>query len=280
MSSNSQKIIVAENTSSIIGFNYGVQTIENILGVSLSGWGLPLTLSNSISPAANRVGATQWNQLLADVEIVNLHIYNTTTGITPFATGTVITGELLDKIDELDSLRYTCHPSQFQISTLTSTTNYVSSSSVSIRTTTWGITTSSIQHQWIVGFNDYISANYYFNQGNYLTWKPYYLVSLSTITNTGTSLTSRIINDLDGEWANFIDYINSSTAYHYDRDKFVNYTSTITSWISGTLHIELSATVEEPGNLISFEANYYNDDSANLVISPTVGLYPVSVPAP
>jgi hypothetical protein len=273
MSSNSQKIIVAETTGTTIGFNEGVALVRNILGADFDGWGIPLNLARNVDALSYKATPEQYNRLLTDVNAINVHIHGTSTSLTVATTGTVILGDILDTISALDTLRYTCHPSQFLFSTTTNTSTFYGKG-VSVRTRPWGGTTSSIQHQMLVGFIDGIAANYYFNQGNYLTWKPYYLISTSTtIVSTSTS-TSRILNDLDGEWANFIDYVGE---YRYYRDQFVNYSNTTTSWTSGTLHIELNTTVLQ-SNTIIFTANYYNDNVSTLFISPSLGLYPIYLP--
>lgn len=271
----SQQFIVAETTGTTTGFNQGVDKVKDILGLDSNGWGLPIIDSRRIEGANYRANVLQWNRLLDDVNQINLHVYGTVTNITSATTSTQIVGTLLEKIDELDAVRYTCHPSQFQYSTVTNTSTIVSDSS-SVRSLPWGFSTSSITHQVVVGFIDSVAAGYYFNQGNYLTWKPYYLISNTT---TISSSVSRIVNDLDGEWANFIDDIIGNGSYIYDRDKFINYNNTTTYWTSGTLHIELNAAITGTNNVILFTALYYNDSVTALSVSPSVGLYPILLPA-
>jgi hypothetical protein len=113
----------------------------------------------------------------------------------------------------------------------------------------------------VVSWNNRLSARYYFNEGNYLNWNPYY---------SGTGL-----NDLDTEWVNFFIWLGPEP-WRYDHSLFTEYRSTTTNWNSGTLEIKLVATISSDDKSIEVDVTYINNASADLILTPTVGVYNIT----
>jgi len=244
-------------------FNVSQSLIADVLGLGENGWGIPL-IQSTPTDAGRKIYASSWNSLLADVNLVNKHIYGTPSVISNVTSSTTVTSQYSNDMLSISSqlsddlVRYTCNPSQFLYNTLTNTTTQYSDS-VSLRTLPWGANgISSITHKMIVSWANRLSARYYFNEGNYLIYKPYYL---------GTGL-----NDLDTEWAAFIDWLDYQP-WIYSRDTFINYRTTTTNWTSGTLEISLVARTSSDDKSIAVEVTYLNNASADLILSPTVGVY-------
>jgi hypothetical protein len=86
-------------------------------------------------------------------------------------------------------------------------------------------------------------------------------------------MTGLPLNDLDAEWANFIEYWQATQGvWIYDREQFVTYNTTSTSWTSGTLVISASADIESDEN-IRFTFTYRNTDTPSLVVVPSSGFW-------
>jgi hypothetical protein len=247
----------------------GIQSLlEDVLGLGENGYGLPLIRSNPLG-TSNRTTALEWNNLVYDTDILYQHITNTSTTIQKVTTGTTVvqaaqTNELYSTVAWLydNSRRYTCHPGQFVISTGSSI--LFTGGGKSLRTLPWGVDNNSITHRVVSQFANRLAARYYFNIGSYLTFIPYY---------QGEGL-----NDLDAEWANFIDYLRTpGNEYIYDRTKYINYDSTTTEWTSGTLHVSITADRSPDQSSIEFITQYRNDASPTLLISPAVGIYNITL---
>jgi len=256
-SSDAETLITKET------YNTAQSKLQNILGLGENGYGLPL-ISSSLVEVSRTATAKQWNNLIADINIVRQHVANTNTNTAYLITGTSIlrastVTNLISDINWLydDSRRYKCHPAQFfttGTTSLTSTSTFFSDST-STRTLAWGTDTRKITHEVISRFPSRLAARYYFNIGSYLSFVPYY--------------TGGLVNDLDGEWANFIDYLRNPTReYRYDREQYINYTSTLTVWTSGSLSISLLAEKLEDEKTIKFTTSYMNNSSAGLYITP------------
>jgi hypothetical protein len=120
-------------------------------------------------------------------------------------------------------------------------------------------------------------ARYFFNSGSYITWTPYH-------SNNGQ-------NDIDGEWASFINSIQNDQAVNeirYDRAAFLAQTpgTTATVYPVGSTRSfpdptyqqgALSCNVEifKANNEASIEvtATFRNDDSSLIIVTPTVGYW-------
>lgn len=241
--------------------------LEDIMGLGENGYGITSIQSNPVAQGRS-IKATQWNYLLADTNSVYQHVNNVFTSTQAVTTGTTVidhslANELSGTISNLQTLRYTVHPGQFLISDGGSSTVFYGGGD-SLRTLPWGISTNIITHEISTQFPNRLAARYYFNQGCYLTYTPYY---------QGTGL-----NDLDAEWANFIDYLRSpSQAYTYGRQQFITYDSTTTEWSSGTLHVSITADRATAQDAVNFTIDYRNDASPNLLISPAVGIYTITL---
>lgn len=247
-------------------YNASQALIADVLGLGENGWGIPLIQSNP-TDAGRRVYAGNWNGLLGDINLVNNHIYGQPSSISYVTSSTTITAQYSNDIlsisDQLSSdlVRYTCDPVNFLYNTLTNTTTQYSDS-VSLRTLPWGANgITSITHKMVISWANRLSARYYFNEGNYLIYKPYY---------SGTTG----LNDLDTEWATFIDWVEPQP-WIYGHEKFTEYRTTTTNWSSGTLEISLIARLSTDDKSIEVDVTYLNNASADLILSPTVGIYTI-----
>ena len=253
---------------SAVDINPTQAILEDILGIGENGWGIPMIQSNPVS-VGSRIYAKDWNGLVVDLEIVNQHI----TGIDLTNPSLVTTGtsiinhntanDLYTVAQSLVASRYLVNPNQFLISDGGSSTVFYGGGD-SLRTLAWGVSSNYITHKVVTQFPNRLAARYYFNMGCYLTYTPYY---------SGTGL-----NDLDAEWANFIDYLRApAQTCIYDREKFVKFDSTTTAWTSGTLHVSITADRSDDLKSIEFTVEYRNDASPDLLISPAVGIYTITL---
>jgi hypothetical protein len=246
-------------------YNTTQAILEDIMGIGENGYGLTSILSNPV--ALNRkINTSSWNVLLADMNAVHQHITGSFTSTQQVTTSTPIMSNMLNAIYyntvALEPNRYHCDPSQFLISDGASSTIFYNNGD-SVRSLPWGVATSAITHHVVTQFPNRLAARYYFNLGCYLTYTPYY---------SGTGL-----NDLDAEWANFIDYLRVAQPYTYDRQKFVSSDSTTTEWSSGTLFVSITADRSDDQASIDFTVIYRNNASPNLLISPAVGIYSITL---
>jgi hypothetical protein len=150
-----------------------------------------------------------------------------------------------------DSQRYTCHPQQFANG---GKPNVLYGTST--RTTVWS---KSIEHKVRVDWPTDLLARYFFNQGSQFVWRPYFL--------------SGIGNDRDGEWADFISYLQDNGNYEYTRADFIRpEATTVTNYSSGTLSVSIVATRRDDVTTtrrIDFSAKFENTDANDLIIDPT-----------
>lgn len=244
-------------------YNTAQATLQDILGVGENGYGIPILNSDPVE-ITQVARARAWNDFISDLNVVHKHISNVSTNTSYFTTGTsVVTAStvsnLLSRVNWLNdaSRRYTCHPNQF-LNTGTSIANSTStffSDSTSTRTLSWGVNTDLITHEVVVSFPSRLTARYYFNMGSYLSFVPYY--------------EGNIISDLDGEWANFIDYLRlPANIYKFDRTKYLA-GSDITTYTSGSLTISVLAEISADERTIKFTTSYSNSDSTTVYISPS-----------
>lgn len=247
--------------------------MDDILGIGENGWGLPLLASNPTS--AGRVArAYEYNNLLIDINLAHRHITNANTTTANVVTGTTVisasyVNELSDTVNWLhdDSRRYTCHPDQFFYVNLAgggSSSNFIPKEGTSTRTLAWGANDiTQIQHNVTCAFRNGLAARYYFNQGNYLTWTPCYV--------------GNGVNDLDAEWANFIDHLRGTgLEYRYGRAEYLTGDST-TVYTSGTLYINVLANRSDDQSVVDFTIQYGNNNTPNFLITPAVGSYLITL---
>lgn len=263
--------VIALTTITSTDYNTAQGLITDVLGIGENGWGIPLTASSPTS-YGRVIHAYDYNNLIKDINIAHTHIVNSNTTTAAVVTGTTVvsasvSNELFGIVDWLhdDTRRYTCHPNQYFYLNLAgggSTRNIVPAAGTSTRTLAWGANdTTEINHQVSCTFRNRLAARYYFNQGNYLTWKPYYS------TSTG------LINDLDAEWANFFDYLSApEREYRYGRTEYLVGDST-TEYTSGTLYVNVIANRSDDQSKVDFIIEYGNSATPNLLITPAVGTY-------
>lgn len=257
-------------------FNASFLIADQILGQNDDGYGLLGFYSIPVT-SFDRVTAEQWNNLAADIGIIYEHITGSTSSIGYVVTGSSISTSFANTLYStstfcLDpSRRWTCHPSQFELNTLTNTTTWWTTSSE--RSLVWGEVPGtgakipSVTHKVVASWPTRDEAYWYFNQGAYLVWEPYHL-------NNG-------VNDLDGEWASFINTIRtSSEPYRYGRTEFREYpggTSTVFTAPGGQKTITVSAEVSANEEQVTFTIEYTNLETTLITITPGVGYYNFTV---
>lgn len=260
-----------------VDYNSIQSVISEILGTGENGYGLSDIASIPVAPITNRITAFQWNALLRDINVATTHITNTSTVTTSVITGTTVVTKLRTDILQgqanylIDPVRrYTCHPNQYYVDPVTSSTvNYTDG--ISTRTLPWGVDVQSVTHKVNAAFATRLQARYFFNLGSYITLLPFHL-------NNG-------LNDLDAEWASFINHMqDTNVQYTYRRSDFMNQTSTSTVYNSGTLSISVLAEKAPDESNIEFTVTYGNTltydtgtNSALIVIIPTVGYWNILV---
>lgn len=263
--------ITAGTTATHLDFNLIQSNMEEILGLGENGYGLSL-IASVPAEEGQLAYAQAWNNLLFDINIVNRHITNTPAGINTLVTGTsIITASPMEAMLTTstwlldDARRYTCHPSQFYVDPVSGKTDFITSDSTSTRTYSWGANgINIITHRLIASFPNRLAARYYFNLGSYLTFFPYY---------EGLGL-----NDLDAEWENFIDYLRApNKTYTYRRSDFVDWSSTTTSWTSGTLSVSVVANKSADETRVEFIISYANNATATLIVTPAVATWTILV---
>lgn len=260
------------NTIISSDYNYIQSIVEDVMGQNENGYGVSNIWSLPVSDRSI-VTADRWKYLARDLNIISAHITNVTTATDTngLNTSTLITTTLPNlaavNADYGLANRYTCHPNQFFTDPTTGgTVDY--SNGTSTRTTVWGVNVSEIHHTVRVSFPTRLMARYFFNQGAYIQWT-------NRDLNNG-------LNDIDAEWANFFDYV-LKTPYIYSRNQYINYDNTTTSWSSGTLQIEIIADIVgtvgdvEYGSAIDFSIYYRNNDSSQLIVSPTVARWTIQI---
>ncbi len=253
-------------------YNYLQAQVEEIIGQNENGYGFSEIYSLPVSDA-NKVDTNSWRYLIRDLNIVSAHITNVTTAtdISGITTGSLITTSMPNSAATNAAYalanRYTCHPAQYFTDPVTGgTVNYEGGTST--RTTVWGVDLREIHHTARVSFPTRLMARYFFNLGSYIQWT-------NRDLNNG-------LNDIDAEWATFFDSV-LETPYIYSRNQYVNYDSTTTTYNSGTLQIEITANIvgsvgdPEYGRAIDFSIYYRNNDSSNLIVSPTVAYWNILI---
>ena len=251
-------------------FNTIQSIAADIRGINENGYGLTV-----VSPTVQGglISADRTNALLANVSRVYTHITNlvtTTNTVTNISTLTnsVIRAQFYNEVkamvDYCLTNRYTCHPSQLQNNGAGTIIYTVSTSST--RTLPWGANgTTSIVHKVRVAWPTRLSALYYFNNGNYISWLP--------------SFEGSQINDLDIAWATWINYINvtPNQVYKYDRASFVSGSTVTRLYTSGTLRINVVALKAPQENAVDFTTTYQNTDAPLLIVSPAAWAFRVDL---
>ena len=242
--------------------------MNDVMGQGEAGYGLALLLSAPITNQ-NRLTAQAWQNLQIDLDTAHRHITNTATNITSIVTGTtVVTAALINEFWDAAQFivenRYECHPQQYFKDAVTgeswNTTNGSSS-----RTANWGLSpTVSITHEVNVVWASAAVRSYFFNSGGLLEWKPYHTNAAMT---PNTSL-----NDLDTEWASFINHVQGQGGWDYDHTTYRDWDTTATTYSSGTLRINIVAD-QETDRSIRFVCTFTNVETPQLVVTPSTQYY-------
>lgn len=292
-------LVTGTNLVQSIDYNSLYDIVTDVFAVDDDGYGLYAYASTPIS-SSNLIRVREWRNLQRDlVEVAYFHITNingsypvATIPGTPLTTSTLITAQRHNDFkaiaDHISANRYTCAEGQYYRDPITgvstSTTNAVSS-----RTIEWGITENYIEHRVRVRWANRLVARHFFNTGGILTWTPYH-------SNNG-------LNDIDSEWANFIATIQSSQFVQpisYNRSDFIaqiaGTTATIyaesggfsspgftigngsgATYSKGTLNVLVELFKANSEDWVEFKITFANNDSAELVVSPTVGYWNYTV---
>ena len=274
-------ITVSTSSSTLVTHYNQIQTlVQEVLGTGEQGYGL--TIINSSPRGAPRlIRASDWNLLRADLAIIQEHTRGTLLTITSATTVTNITATvtnayavLAEDLANTVTNRFNCAENQYYVDATTNATNSFNSGTVT-RTSPWGLLSDGtsipeIQHKVEFRFVNRLTAVYFFNQGGYLTWKPYHL-------NNGVS-------GIDNAWASFINYLNGYlTVYPLKYNQAVytaqnsNSTATVAVYTSGTLSMSVAVYKYPNAHNFDFIVKYGDNDSSVLTVSPAVGAWIVEL---
>lgn len=280
-------IVTGTSIVQSVDYNSLYDIVTDVFAVDDDGYGLYAFASTPIS-SSNLVRAREWRNLESDlIRTAYFHITNTTTVLsytTPIVVGQTIEAQRKNELkavaDYVSTNRYTCAEGQYYRDPVTGA-SINTTDGISSRTIEWGITENYIQHKVKVRWANRLVARHFFNTGGYLTWTPYH-------SNNG-------LNDIDSEWAAFIVSIQNSQVaqpIRYDRLSFINQVAGTTATVyavgssqvppnptyeSGTLSINVEIFKANSEDFVEFTITFANDDSAELVVSPTVGYWNYTV---
>jgi hypothetical protein len=240
--------ITPGSTATVADYMDSYTIINDIIGIGENGYGIPLPVSGPVT-TKTRIKARDWNFLQRDLSSIFIHVTNTGTATTTVTNTTIVSSTLSntvwDGVNEIVGQRYFCHPDQYYADPVTSET-WNTTNGTSTRTLVWDMdTTAEITHRVNAAWTTPLTARYFFNQGGYFIYKPFY-------ANTGTTAT------IDIQWVRFIDYVGHLGGFEYTRPYFVSTaTSLVTkSWTSGTLKISLAAERNVDKNQVLFTVKY------------------------
>jgi hypothetical protein len=240
--------------------------IASVLGQGLNGWGLTVYSSTPVTEM-DLITIDDWKKLQSDINLASMHIANKSTSTVVMGTGTIVSSTLIDSLDQstgwVISNRHSCHPNQFFSEIV---------GAESSRTTSWGNDTPSptITHRVEAMWANSQLAREYFNQGGEFVWNPYH---------TNSSITGQSLNDLDENWASFINHLQGQGGWKYNREDFVKTNAATVDVISsGTLRISVTATRNLQGSGIDFQFVFSDlSTPALLSIEPNPTYYNIVV---
>lgn len=258
--------ITPGSTATVADYMDSHTVLNDIIGIGENGYGVPVPWSGPVS-TKTKIKARDWNYLQRDLNSVFIHVTNTSTSTTTMTNTTIVNSTLsntvYEGVNEIVGQRYYCHPDQFYADPVTSET-WNTTNGTSTRTLVWDMdATAEITHKVNAAWTTPLTARYFFNQGGYFIYKPFY-------ANTGTTAT------IDTQWVSFINYVQHLGGFEYTRPYFVNTsTSTVTkSWTSGTLRISLAAERSTDKTQLLFTVKYKRRD---LEIVPSRGYWNIIV---
>jgi len=254
------------STATVADYMDSYTVINDIIGIGENGYGVPVPWSGPVS-TKTKIRAQDWNYLQRDLNSIFIHVTDTGTNTTIVSNTTIVNSTLSNAVysgvNEILGQRYICHPNQFFADPVTSET-WNTTNGTSTRTLIWDMeATSEITHKVNAAWTTPLTARYFFNQGGYFIYKPFY-------ANTGTTAT------IDTQWVSFINYVQNRGGFEYTRPYFVNPdTSLVTkSWSSGTLRISLAVERNAAKDQILFTVKYKRRD---LEIVPNRGYWNIIV---
>jgi hypothetical protein len=258
--------ITPGSTATVADYMDSYTVINDIIGIGENGYGVPVPWSGPVS-TKTKIRAQDWNYLQRDLNSIFIHVTDTGTNTTIVSNTTIVNSTLSNAVysgvNEIVGQRYICHPNQFFADPVTSET-WNTTNGTSTRTLIWDMeATSEITHKVNAAWTTPLTARYFFNQGGYFIYKPFY-------ANTGTTAT------IDTQWVSFINYVQNRGGFEYTRPYFVNPdTSLVTkSWSSGTLRISLAVERNAAKDQILFTVKYKRRD---LEIVPNRGYWNIIV---
>lgn len=275
-------------TISIEQYNDIFYAINDVIGPGENGYGLQ---DFFMSPVSSRelITAKHIDNLKTDVvRIAYKHITSSTNTLTdaitaggPLEVEADFMNRAWDAVQYVDTNRYTCHENNYYVDPTTGET-INTTGGVSTRTSEWGINENTITHTVASQWGSRLLARYFFNAGGYFTWTPYH-------SNNG-------LNDIDAEWTDFIVTIRNDQLVNelrYDRSDFVNQVPGSTTRIYPTgssrtypdhtydnganLYVDVDVTKATNEESIEVTVTFGNSDSANLIVTPTVGYWNTTV---
>jgi hypothetical protein len=240
--------ITPGSTATVADYMDSYTVINDIIGIGENGYGVPVPWSGPVS-TKTKIRAQDWNYLQRDLNSIFIHITNTSTATTELTNAILVNSTLSNTVysgvNEIVGQRYFCHPNQFYADPVTSET-WNTTNGTSTRTLVWDMdATAEITHKVNAAWTTPLTARYFFNQGGYFIYRPFY-------ANTGTTAT------IDTQWVSFINYVQNTGGFEYTRPYFVN-TSTSTvvkSWTSGTLKISMTAQRSTDKDQLLFTVKY------------------------
>lgn len=236
------------STATVADYMDSYSVINDIIGIGENGYGVPVPWSGPVS-TKTRIKSRDWNYLQRDLNSIFIHVTNTGTATTTVTNTTIVNSTLSNTVysgvNEIEGQRYICHPDQYYADPVTNET-WNTTNGTSTRTLVWDMEASAeITHKVNAAWTTPLTARYFFNQGGYFIYKPFY-------ANTGTTAT------IDTQWVRFIDHVQHLGGFEYTRPYFVNTgTSVVTkSWTSGTLRISLVAERSVDKDQLLFTVTY------------------------
>lgn len=258
--------ITPGSTATVADYMDSYTIVNDIIGIGENGYGIPVPWAGPVS-TKTKIKARDWNYLQRDLNSIFIHVTNTGTATTTVTNTTIVNSTLSNTVwsgtNEILGERYVCHPSQFYADPVTSET-WNTTDGTSTRTLAWDMdATAEITHKVNAAWTTPLTARYFFNQGGYFIYKPFY-------ANTGTTAT------IDTQWVSFINYVGHIGGFEYKRSYFVNTaTNSVTKvWTSGTLKISVVAERNSDKDQVLFTVKYKRRE---LEIVPNRGYWNIIV---
>lgn len=195
---NSSDKITANTSASVMSFNEMRSVVDNILRQD---YGYQAGISTPVV-AGQSIARDHWSRLINDMQIINVHLYNSSVPFILPAVGAKITADftnqIIERINLLYSNRYRKPNSPDQLS------NYTISST---RTADW---VNMIEHEVTITWSSDDNAKYFFNLGGQFTVKLSH--AFANPTNTKDVIWRDLINSYNNQQIVYVgDYFRSNS---------------------------------------------------------------------